>query len=158
VNNETLKSGSAKVPAVPKNSLSISKWVNEMYPPWAEILSAHHVARLTRRHRWVLNALEVLGRFPRKLHFQGRPIGWHRCDVARWLDGRCHIVNHSATSEEGSTLLLPFPFRRDYVTCAAHSRLPAKPACRRRGNALTVSRDIDGAKLTTGSRRRRSRP
>jgi predicted DNA-binding transcriptional regulator AlpA len=65
--------------------VSISKWVNEACPPWDEILSAHDVARLTRRHRWVLSAMAALRRFPRKRKFHGRAVGWHRGDVVRWL-------------------------------------------------------------------------
>src|SRR5579859_4404375 len=37
-----------------KARVSISKWVNEAYPPWDEILSTHDVARLTRCPRWPL--------------------------------------------------------------------------------------------------------
>jgi hypothetical protein len=58
-----------------KAGVSISKWVNEAYPPWDEILSAHDVARLTRRHRWLLSAMAALRRFPRKRKFHGRAVG-----------------------------------------------------------------------------------
>jgi len=48
--------GRAVTPGVLPSSESIrlSKWVNELYLPWAEILTAHDVARLTRRYRWML--------------------------------------------------------------------------------------------------------
>ena len=65
--------------------VSLSRWVNESLPPCQEILTAHDVARLTRRPQWVLSALTLLGRFPRKRRFRGRRIGWHRSDVVQWL-------------------------------------------------------------------------
>jgi predicted DNA-binding transcriptional regulator AlpA len=88
-----------------KVSVSISKWVNEAYPRWDEILSAHDVARLTRRHRWVLTAMAVLRRFPRKRKFHGRPLGWHRGDVVRWL-----TTSHSRPSAPQRTSTRPLPF------------------------------------------------
>ncbi len=65
--------------------VSLSKWVNEALPPCQEILTARDVARLTRRHRWVLEALTLFGRFPAKCRFHGRCIGWRRQDVLLWL-------------------------------------------------------------------------
>lgn len=65
--------------------LAISKWVNERYPPLNELLSAHDVARLTRRPRWMLTGLCLIGRFPKKLTFRGRGIGWRRSEVLDWM-------------------------------------------------------------------------
>src|ERR1700730_4621816 len=65
--------------------VSLSKWVNEKSPAWNEILSAHDVARLTRRHRWVVHTLTILGRFPKRQRFHDREIGWAQQDVLRWL-------------------------------------------------------------------------
>lgn len=65
--------------------VSLSRWVNERLPSSQEILTAHDVARLTRRPQWVLTALTLLGRFPSKQRFHGRPIGWHRREVLLWL-------------------------------------------------------------------------
>src|SRR3984885_9806933 len=65
--------------------VSLSPYVNEQFPSWEELLSAHDVARLTRRPRWVVLSLSLLGRFPRKRRFHGRGIGWLRSDVVRWL-------------------------------------------------------------------------
>lgn len=65
--------------------VSISKWANEKAPPWHDILTAHDVARLTRRHRWQLSALMWIGRFPRQQRFRGRRLGWLRSDVVNWL-------------------------------------------------------------------------
>lgn len=69
---------------VSKN-VSLSPWVNERFPGWDQLLSAHDVARLTRRSRWVLLGMMVLGRFPRKRRFHGRRIGWLRSDVLAWV-------------------------------------------------------------------------
>ena len=55
------------------------------YPPGRSSLSAHDVARLTRRPRWVLASLVLLGRFPRKCRYHGRGFGWLRSDVLSWL-------------------------------------------------------------------------
>ena len=65
--------------------VTLSKWVNERFPPWEQLLSAHDVARLTRRPRWVLLGMMLLGRFPRKHCFHGRRIGWLRDDVLDWI-------------------------------------------------------------------------
>src|ERR1700686_4852589 len=66
-------------------SISLSKYVNERFPAWEQLLSAHDVARLTRRPRWWLLSMAVLGQFPRKQRFHGRGIGWLQCDVRDWL-------------------------------------------------------------------------
>ena len=63
----------------------LSRWVNERFPDWEELLSAHDVARLTRRPLWLSASLMLLGRFPRKHRFRGRGIGWLRADVLTWL-------------------------------------------------------------------------
>lgn len=71
-------------PAAPLR-VSLSRWVNESLPSCQEILTAHDVARLTRRRRWVFETLTLFGRFPRKHRFHGRRIGWQRRDVLLWL-------------------------------------------------------------------------
>jgi hypothetical protein len=63
----------------------LSPWVNERFPPWQHLLTAHDVARLTRRPPWVLTTLVLIGRFPRKCRYHGRGIGWLRSDVLGWL-------------------------------------------------------------------------
>ncbi len=75
------------LPAPPAAShrVSLSPYVNERFPNWEELLSAHDVARLTRRPRWMVLSLALLGRFPRKRRFHGRGIGWLRADVVHWL-------------------------------------------------------------------------
>ena len=111
-------------PASPAAShrVSLSPYVNEQFPNWEDLLSAHDVARLTRRPRWMVLSLALLGRFPRKHRYHGRNIGWLRSDVLTWLAGdlrvlRCHTfpaVNaHSHNARQG---LLPLGFaRRPYT-------------------------------------------
>lgn len=70
---------------VAATTVSLSKWVNERSPALGEILSAHDVARLTRRHGWLLRTQTLPGRFPREQRFHGRVIGWAKRDVLRWL-------------------------------------------------------------------------
>jgi len=75
-------------PAAPAARVLLSRRVNEHFPPLNLVLSAHDVARLTRRHRWVLYALTVLGRFPKQQRFRGHAIGWHQRDLANWLESK----------------------------------------------------------------------
>lgn len=77
--------------------VSLSKWVNERFPSFQDLLTAHDVARLTRRHRWVVAALTLLGRFPRRQRFHGRRIGWLRRDVLEWLTDDIGFVSCRAT-------------------------------------------------------------
>src|SRR5258705_5287069 len=80
------------------NSVSLSPWVNERFPAWEELLSAHDVARLTRRPRWMVLSLALLGRFPRKRRFHGRGIGWLRSDVIRWVAKDLRTTQSQATT------------------------------------------------------------
>lgn len=66
-------------------TVELPDWVNERIPPLTEILSAHDVARLTRRPCWQIVGLALIGRFPKKTRFRGRPIGWCRTDVLAWM-------------------------------------------------------------------------
>src|ERR1700733_1550169 len=81
--------------SVASHRVSLSPFVNEPLPNWEELLSAHDVARLTRRPRWMVLSLALLGRFPRKHRYHGRNVGWLRSDVLTWLSRdlrvlRCH--------------------------------------------------------------------
>ncbi len=67
------------------NRVTVSPWVNEQSLPWNEILSAHDVARLTRRKRWVCVGLTWIGQFPRKKKFHGRGVGWLRSEILEWI-------------------------------------------------------------------------
>ncbi len=78
------------IPALPiaqagRGRVLLSKWVNEKFPAWSEILSAHEVARLTRRCQWVVHTLTILGRFPKRQRFHDRALGWAKHDVLKWL-------------------------------------------------------------------------
>jgi predicted DNA-binding transcriptional regulator AlpA len=72
--------------AAGRTPVSLSKWVNEKLPALSEVLSAHDVARLTRRRPWVVHTLTWLSRFPKQQRFHNRRIGWARRDVVAWLD------------------------------------------------------------------------
>lgn len=63
----------------------LSRWINEPLPDLHAILSASEVSRLTRRPRWLMLGLAVLGRFPKQRAHCGKPVGWHRADVLDWL-------------------------------------------------------------------------
>src|ERR1700723_378847 len=76
--------------------ISLSPYVNEQLPNWEELLSAHDVARLTRRPRWVLASLVLLRRFPRKRRYHGRGVGWLRSDVIHWLAKDLRAANFRA--------------------------------------------------------------
>jgi predicted DNA-binding transcriptional regulator AlpA len=65
--------------------LSLPRWVNEPLPDLRAILSASEISRLTRRPRWLLLGLAVLGRFPKRRTHCGKLVGWHRADVLDWL-------------------------------------------------------------------------
>lgn len=92
-------SGTRTPPALTHaGQVSLSKWVNEALPPLTELLSAHEVARLARRHRWILATLTLLGRFPKQERFRGRAIGWKRRDIERWLRSEKPIATRSELS------------------------------------------------------------
>jgi predicted DNA-binding transcriptional regulator AlpA len=97
---EDLSSEERAASAASPEIVTLSKWVNERFPPWEQLLSAHDVARLTRRPRWVLLGLTLLGRFPRKHCFHGRRIGWLRDDVLDW-------IGKGASFDAGRTSLFP---------------------------------------------------
>ena len=74
-------SGSGTPRAAAGASISLSKRVNETLPPLTELLSAHDLARPTRRPRWLLAALTLLRQFPKPQRFRGRAVGWRPSDV-----------------------------------------------------------------------------
>ena len=102
--------------------VTLSRWVNESLPSCQEILTAHDVARLTRRSRWVLETLTLFGRFPRKHRFHGRRIGWQRRDVLLWL-GAGRLLGGEQPREANAG---PEPIQRELQL-----RLPP---CRRSGS------------------------
>lgn len=117
-------------PLVPvSQNVTLSRWVNERFPDWRQLLSAHDVARLTRRPGWVLFGLTLVGRFPRKHCFHGRRIGWLRDDVLDW------IGHGAAFNESWGPLFRPSTVRLDGtgVCEVRRSRIPCstRPARRR---------------------------
>lgn len=100
----------------PAQRVSLSKWVNERFPSYQELLSSHDVARLTRRNRWVLAALTAVGRFPAKQRFHGRTIGWRRQDVERWLAER--LATQHGCESRSAILGTRYPVHRDRGQCA----------------------------------------
>jgi len=108
--------------------VSLSPYVNERFPNWEELLSAHDVARLTRRPRWLVLSLTFLGRFPRKCRYHGRGVGWQRGEVMRWLAKdlsvkRCNIEPLPARPEVSPQASLPLK----YAPICTGRR--ARPAC-----------------------------
>ena len=65
--------------------IRLPRWVNEPLPDLRALLSASEISRLTRRPRWLLLGLAVLGRFPKQRTHCGKPGGSHRADVPVWL-------------------------------------------------------------------------
>jgi predicted DNA-binding transcriptional regulator AlpA len=68
-----------------RQRVSISLWVNEPYPAWDRILTAHDAARLIRRPPWMLCTMAAVGQFPKKQRFRGRNIGWLKADILEWM-------------------------------------------------------------------------
>src|ERR1700676_2515046 len=66
-------------------AVRISPWVNEPLPDVRGILCSRDLARLTRRSRWELFGLALIGKFPRKKRYRGRPIGWCRAEGLEWM-------------------------------------------------------------------------
>lgn len=66
-------------------AVRLPRWVNEPLPDLRAILTSREISRLTRRPRWLLLGLAVLGRFPKQRTHCGKPVGWHRADVLDWL-------------------------------------------------------------------------
>jgi predicted DNA-binding transcriptional regulator AlpA len=136
-------------PTIPAaDRVRLSPYVNEPYPNWEEMLSAHDVARLTRRPRWMVLSLTVLGRFPRRRRFRGRDIGWLRSDVLTWL-----ATDLRNTQIRGNPVSVAWWSRR-----ACQKLLPIKlaPGSRtaRRSVRSCLDPDVDSPRL--GDRRWRS--
>ena len=126
--------------------VSLSRWVNEGLPSCQELLTAHDVARLTRRRRWILETLTLFGRFPRKQRFHGRRVGWRRRDVLLWLG-----ADNSAGSPTPCTLEISrTPLQRELYLrhppcyrsrshrprCSSARSERVSPACSRRARSV----------------------
>jgi hypothetical protein len=138
------------VDVVRKGNLSLSKWVNERFPPWNEILTTHEVARLTRHHRWILSALTLLGRFPRRQLFRGRAIGWLRSDVTECLCRRHGTSHRHSQRPQHSCSRLHYQHRLP-LSCTAtpvapdSGVVPATSRTRTRSKAQRIPVDSNGA-------------
>ena len=66
-------------------AVTISPWVNEPLPNIQGLLCSRDLARLTRRPRWELFGLALVGKFPRKKRYRGRFVGWCRTEVLEWM-------------------------------------------------------------------------
>lgn len=83
--NSTISISDDNPSTQPRARVTLSPWVNEPLPPFQELLSAHDVARLTRRPKLIISGLMFLRRFPKKRRYRGRQIGWLRADVLDWM-------------------------------------------------------------------------
>lgn len=126
-------------PAACATPVTISRWVNEHYPALNELLSSHDVARLTRRPRWVLTGLSLIGRFPRKLKFRGRAIGWSRSEVLDWMSRDLALARDAATSPRFCSRRHPRQARLP-LECAL-PRMPLRKCASRRPAAACKNRD-----------------
>jgi predicted DNA-binding transcriptional regulator AlpA len=95
-------SGGRQSPAVAStpHAVALSYWVNEPLPAWEQLLSARDLARLTRRPRWLLMSLMLIGRFPRRCRYHGRSIGWLRADVLDWMTRELPPVRTAAHARQ----------------------------------------------------------
>jgi len=84
--------------AVPARRIVLSPWINEAYPALTELLSAQDVARLTRRPRWLLVGMTLIGRFPPRARFRGKAVGWWRSEVLEWMARDRVLERHCMTS------------------------------------------------------------
>lgn len=133
--------------STPADRVTLSPWVNEPPLPWSELLSAHDVARLTRRPKWLLHSLALIGRFPKQRCFRGRRVGWLRADVLDWMS-RGLTAEPSDQERESSVRFcarkhprqpcLPLECHSGCVAPRDHSRLRPAASCNtRRGRSAS---------------------
>jgi predicted DNA-binding transcriptional regulator AlpA len=127
-------------------NVTLSRWVNERFPAWEQLLSAHDVARLCRRPRWALRALVLVGQLPKPRRFCGRPIGWYRHDIQHWL-ARSVVLPRAASRSSA-------PIRQRAALAVGQFCLFGCRSYRRTGQQLTRCIDSTGRPL----RRRRHGP
>jgi predicted DNA-binding transcriptional regulator AlpA len=117
--------------------VSISRWVNEPYPAWDRILTAHDVARLIRRPPWMLCSMAALGQFPEKQRFRGKNIGWLKADIFEWM-ARTSRYRVATPSDNASRL------RRCRLGSPAQQTLSLKFASTRALNGHSTVSSIAG--------------
>jgi predicted DNA-binding transcriptional regulator AlpA len=120
-----------------RQQVSISRWVNEPYPAWDRILTAHDVARLIRRPPWMLCSLAAVGQFPKKQRFLGKNIGWLKADILEWM-ARTSRFRVATTSEKNTCL------RRRRSDSPGQQTLPLKFASAHALNGQTTLSSIAG--------------
>jgi predicted DNA-binding transcriptional regulator AlpA len=121
---------SAVAPTIIRTSqdLRLPRWVNEPLPDLRALLSASEISRLTRRPRWLLLGLAVLGRFPKQRTHCGKPVGWHRADVLDWLtqnmttDADSNPGSDRCRHARPSQACLPFETARSIGTSSDRQR------------------------------------
>lgn len=127
----------------PSPSITLSRWINRPYPPLSELLSACEVVRLTRRPRWLLTGLSLIGQFPKEAKFRGRRFGWWRKEVLEWMTSDLNIaletherlkVSRCCTCAHPHQVCLPLEHRecRSHVVTARDPSLRSSPRDGRR--------------------------
>src|SRR5260221_13578397 len=106
MNSEDSPSPEGAASGALSQSVTLSPWVNERFPAWEQLLSAHDVARLTRRPRWVIASLIWAHRFPRKRRYHGRSIGWLRSDIIHWLAKDLRAADSHVEPAQGRPVLI----------------------------------------------------
>lgn len=115
-------------------SVTLSPWINERCPAWEQLLSAHDVARLTRRPRWVIASLMLMRRFPRKRRYHGRGVGWLRADVIHWLAKDLRAANSRPEQVQTRPISIT---RQTPLPLQCTKRCVARRTRRRRANLPT---------------------
>jgi hypothetical protein len=86
-----------------KLPVSVPRWIHERFPPLHELLCTHDVARLSRRLRWVIAGLCLIGRFTKKLKLHKRVIRRHRSEAVAWLAENLGITrSHGKAKRSGA--------------------------------------------------------
>jgi predicted DNA-binding transcriptional regulator AlpA len=126
MNSKDSLSPAGTTSGVPSSSVVLSPWVNERLPAWEQLLTAHDVARLTRRPRWVIASLIWVRRFPRKRRYHGRGVGWLRSDVIHWLAKDLRAANSPVEQAQASPILIarqtPLPLQCTRPCAARRTR------------------------------------
>lgn len=118
-----------------RQRVSISQWVNEPYPAWDQILTAHDVARLIRRPPWVFSTMAAVGKFPQRQRFRGKKIGWLKADILEWMARGTPC--RAAKSSDRTT-------RRRKLVAASQQSLPLEYPRARALNVHTTFSSISG--------------
>jgi predicted DNA-binding transcriptional regulator AlpA len=140
------------------SKLMVSRWVNEPLLPWPELLTAHDVARLTRRPTWWLRSMSLVGKFPKRRRFRGHTAGWFRADVADWLSRALRVtLNDLAPTRDRNAGNAQRPCQRPLpFACDAH-RAGVRRCQKHTKSRRSTSRTIDAEPAPRGRARVRQR-